>query len=49
MPYKFTCPIMLPSKTDIDVRVKVRSNNPRVTAAFDVILIAAEDDRGIRP
>lgn len=47
--YQFTCPIMLPSKTDIDIRATVRSNNSRVTAAFDVILIAAEDDRGIRP
>jgi len=47
--YKFTCPIMLPSKTDIDIRASVRSNNSKVTAAFDVILIAAEDDRGIRP
>ena len=47
--YKFTCPILLPAKTDIDIRASVRSNNSRVTAAFDIILIAQEDDRGIRP
>lgn len=37
--YKFTVPIPLPEKTDIDVRAAVRSNNSRVTAAFDLILI----------
>ena len=37
--YKFTVPIALPEKTDIDVRATVRSNNSRVTAAFDIILI----------
>lgn len=37
--YKFTVPIRLPEKTDIDVRANVRSNNSRVTAAFDLILI----------
>jgi len=29
----------MPEKTDIDVRATVRSNNARVTAAFDLILI----------
>lgn len=37
--YGFTIPVRLPEKTDIDVRAKVRSNNARVTAAFDMILI----------
>ena len=42
--YKFTCPIKLPPKTDIDIRATVRSNNSRVTAAFDVILINTNQD-----
>jgi hypothetical protein len=37
--YKFTVPIPIPEKSDIDVRAAVRSNNARVTAAFDLILI----------
>lgn len=37
--YKFTVPIALPEKTDIDIRANVRSNNSRVTTAFDIILI----------
>ena len=37
--YGFAIPIRLPEKTDIDVRASVRSNNARVTAAFDMILI----------
>jgi hypothetical protein len=36
--YNFDIPIKLPEKTDIDVRATVRSNNARVTAAFDLIL-----------
>lgn len=36
--YTFGVPIKIPAKSDIDVRVKVRSNNARVTAAFDIIL-----------
>ena len=43
--YGFTCPIKLPPKTDIDIRVSVRSNNARVTSAFDVILIDKKQDR----
>ena len=41
MPYKyeFSIPIMLPGGSDIDVRTSVRSNNARVTAAFDLIMI----------
>jgi hypothetical protein len=37
--YKFTVPIRIPEKSDIDVRASVRTNNSRVTAAFDLILI----------
>lgn len=37
--YAFTCPLALPEKTDIDVRATVRSNNARITAAYDMILI----------
>ena len=37
--YAFTCPFALPAKTDLDVRVSVRTNNAQVTAAYDMILI----------
>ena len=37
--YGFTCPLALPEKSDIDVRAAVRSNNSRVTSAYDMILI----------
>ena len=40
--YDFGIPIKIPEKSDIDVRCSVRSNNARVTAAFDMIL--DEDD-----
>lgn len=36
--YDFGVAIKIPEKSDIDVRAKVRSNNARVTAAFDLIL-----------
>lgn len=36
--YDFSIPIKIPEKSDIDVRAIVRSNNARVTAAFDIIL-----------
>lgn len=36
--YDFGIPIKIPEKSDIDVRASVRSNNARVTAAFDIIL-----------
>ena len=39
--YKFTIPPMIPEKSDIDIRASVRSNNARVTAAFDIILVKA--------
>ena len=38
--YKFSVPIAIPEKSDIDVRARVRSNNARVTAAFDIILMS---------
>lgn len=37
--YKFAVPIAIPEKSDIDVRAAVRSNNARVTAAYDLILV----------
>lgn len=37
--YGFACPLALPEKSDIDVRAAVRTNNSRVTAAYDMILI----------
>lgn len=37
--YAFHVPFKLPEKSDIDVRASVRSNNARVTAAFDMYLI----------
>lgn len=36
--YDFGIPVKIPEKSDIDVRCSVRSNNARVTAAFDIIL-----------
>lgn len=37
--YEFSVPLAIPEKSDIDVRTRVRSNNARVTAAFDIILM----------
>ena len=37
--YDFACPIAIPEKSDIDVRITTRSNNGRYTAAFDLILV----------
>lgn len=37
--YKFGIPIQIPQKSDIDVRATVRSNNARITAAFDILLL----------
>jgi hypothetical protein len=37
--YNFTCPVKIPATSDIDIRASVRSNNARVTAAFDLVLI----------
>lgn len=36
--YDFGIPLRIPEKSDIDVRATVRSNNARVTAAFDMLL-----------
>lgn len=40
--YRFTCPLRVPEKSDLDVRASVRTNNSLVTAAFDMILIKDE-------
>ena len=45
--YQFSVPIAITEKSDIDVRAKVRSNNSRVTAAFDIILVK-DDGTGLR-
>jgi hypothetical protein len=37
--YDFTVPMMLPEYSDVDVRATVRSNNSRITAAFDIIIV----------
>jgi len=36
--YDFGIPLRIPEKSDIDVRATVRSNNARVTAAFDLLV-----------
>jgi hypothetical protein len=35
----FTIPLAFPEKSDLDVRATCRSNNSRITASFDIILI----------
>lgn len=37
--YDFAVPIQLPEKTDIDIRATVRTNNTRVSSAFDLLLV----------
>ena len=37
--YAFHAPFRLPEKSDIDIRASLRSNNARITAAFDAYLI----------
>ena len=37
--YEFSFPIQIPEKSDIDVRVTVRTNKGRYTAAFDLLLL----------
>lgn len=37
--YEFATPLLLPEKSDIDVRLSTRSNNGRYTAAFDGVLL----------
>lgn len=41
--YAFHTPFAVPEKSDLDVRASVRSNNARITAAFDMILIKNEE------
>jgi hypothetical protein len=45
--YPFAVPIPIPEKSDIDIRATMRSNNSRMTAAFDLILIK-NDGVGLR-
>jgi len=37
--YEFSIPFKAPAKTDIDVRASVRTNNARITAAYDIVLV----------
>ena len=37
--YKFETPIPIPEFSDIEVRIINRSNNKRITAAFDILLV----------
>jgi hypothetical protein len=37
--YAFACPLALPEKSDLDVRVFVRTNNSIVTSAYDLVLV----------
>ena len=37
--YPFSVPVAIPEKSDIDIRATVRSNNARITAAFDRIIV----------
>ena len=37
--YTFQTPIPIPEFSDIDVRITNRSNNKRITAAFDILLV----------
>lgn len=37
--YPFAVPIRIPEKSDIDVRATVRTNNARITASFDLVLV----------
>jgi len=38
--YDFSIPARIPEKSDIDVRAAVRTNNARITAAFDMLLVS---------
>ena len=40
--YQFGVPIRIPEKSDLDIRAEVRSNNARVTAVFDILLVDNE-------
>ena len=41
--YTFTVPLMIPEFSDINTKATVRSNNARVTCAFDIIVVAVEN------
>ena len=45
--YNFAFPPAIPEKSDIDVRATVRSNNARVTAAFDILLVENDPEAPI--
>ena len=45
--YTFSFPPPIPEKSDIDVRAAVRSNNARVTAAFDILLVENDPEAPI--
>jgi len=45
--YTFAFPPPIPEKSDIDVRATVRSNNARVTAAFDILLVENDPEAPI--
>ena len=45
--YKFSFPPAIPEKSDIDVRALVRSNNARVTATFDILLVENDPEAPI--
>ena len=45
--YKFSFPPAIPEKSDIDVRAMVRSNNSRVTATFDILLVENDPEAPI--
>jgi len=45
--YEFAFPPPIPEKSDIDVRAAVRSNNARVTAAFDILLVENDPEAPI--
>ena len=45
--YKFSFPPAIPEKSDIDVRALVRSNNSRVTATFDILLVENDPEAPI--
>lgn len=37
--YPFSVPLMIPEKSDIDVRCIARANNTIVTASYDIVLV----------
>lgn len=38
--YDFPIPVAIPGGSDIDIRAKARTNNAKITVAFDMILIS---------